>query len=302
MKALDLFCASGPASAGYFAAGFDQVVGVDCRPQKNYPFNFVRGDAIEFLKSAGHGFDFIHASPPCQHWSRAVKVKDRDNHPNLIPELRAALIASGKPWVIENVPGAVDELIDPVTLCGSAFGLPIRRHRLFESNFPIAAVECSHDGYPRLYPPSINRTTPLRVLSLSGGFTKTDVHDGAHRRAMGVRWRVTMPELSLSIPPVYTEYIGRCFLFEQHSGQGPPGELLHGAAAVYLSPEKGILEIGPILDPKGDEMPKRFCGCIGDDLPKKKWRRLYIREQAKGKKTWVTIGYFCKRCKTVMVG
>lgn len=283
---------------GYHAAGFDQIVGVDIKRQRHYPFNFVAGDAIAFLKAAGRDFDLIHASPPCQHWSRAVQLKDRQNHPNLIPELRAALVATGKPYVIENVPEAGEELISPVLLCGSAFGLPIRRHRLFETSFLTGTVSCSHKAYQRLYPPSINRTTPLRVLSLSGGFTETHVQDGAHRRSMGVRWDITMPELSLAIPPIFAEWIGRSF-FEQHSGHGNPKELETGTPTVYLARVNGILEKRSFL---GGTMAATFCGCLAEFQPKKRWRTLYIKEQKAGKTRWVKVGEFCKRCKTVMVG
>lgn len=46
--------------------------------------------------------------------------------------MRARLIRSGLPYVIENIPAA--PLRNPFVLCGSTFGLPIIRHRLFETN------------------------------------------------------------------------------------------------------------------------------------------------------------------------
>jgi hypothetical protein len=52
---------------------------------------------------------------------------------------RNAFELIGKPWVIENVPGA--PLRDPVMLCGVMFdGLRVYRHRLFESNQPMDCV------------------------------------------------------------------------------------------------------------------------------------------------------------------
>ena len=63
--------------------------------------------------------------------------------------MRAALQATHKPYVIENVPGA--PLHFPLLLCGSMFnlatpcGAQLRRHRLFESNLLLMAPgDCQH--------------------------------------------------------------------------------------------------------------------------------------------------------------
>ena len=211
-RLLDLFCGAGGAGMGYHRAGFDEVVGVDINLQPRYPFEFVQGDALEYVVEHGHEFDAVHASPPCQAFSQAVKKRYREGRPNMIPETRDALGRLGVPYVIENVPTAVEHLREPVTLCGSAFGLPIRRHRLLESNVWIWGMLCSHKEYPRRYMPAWNRTNLLRVLSLSGGYQqgKTDIEE--HRAAMGVDWDMDIKELSQSIPPAYTEYIGKALL------------------------------------------------------------------------------------------
>jgi len=208
-RLLDLFCGAGGAGMGYHRAGFDEIVGVDINPQPRYPFEFVQADALEYVAEHGGGFDAIHASPPCQAFSQAVKKRYRKGRPNLIPETRMALDRLDVPYVIENVPTAGVHMREPVTLCGSAFGLPIRRHRLFESNVWIWGILCSHKEYPRRYMPAWNRTNLLRVLSLSGGYQqgKTDIEE--HRAAMGVDWDMDIKELSQSIPPAYTEYIGK---------------------------------------------------------------------------------------------
>ena len=208
-RLLDLFCGAGGAGMGYHRAGFDEIVGVDINPQPRYPFEFVQADALEYVAEHGHEFDAIHASPPCQAFSQAVKKRYRKGRPNLIPETRMALDRLDVPYVIENVPTAGVHMREPVTLCGSAFGLPIRRHRLFESNVWIWGILCSHKEYPRRYMPAWNRTNLLRVLSLSGGYQqgKTDIEE--HRAAMGVDWDMDIKELSQSIPPAYTEYIGK---------------------------------------------------------------------------------------------
>jgi len=207
-RLLDLFCGAGGASMGYHHAGFDEIVGVDNRPQARYPFNFVETDALEYVAEHGHEFDAIHASPPCQAFSQAVKIANRKGRPNLIPATRESLVGLGLPYVIENVPTAIDHLREPVMLCGSSFGLPIRRHRLFESNVWIWGIQCSHKEYPRKYPPAWNRTNQLRVLSLSGGYQQGQAGIEEHRAAMGIGWDMDIKELSQSIPPAYTEYIG----------------------------------------------------------------------------------------------
>ncbi len=132
--AIDLFCGAGGASRGLHQAGF-RVVGVDINDQPEYPFEFIRFDALKFKlpKEAV----FVWASPPCQAFTA---YKRRPDHvgmkPNLIPATRAKLIKSKLLYVIENVVGA--PLIDPIMLCGSMFGLDVQRHRIFESNLSLS--------------------------------------------------------------------------------------------------------------------------------------------------------------------
>lgn len=211
---LDLFCCAGGAATGYHRAGFD-VIGVDIKPQPHYPFTFMQGDALGILsmlmdwQDVGRPFVAIHASPPCQSYSKAVSIANRKKHPDLVAATREALKATGLPYVIENVPRA--PLVNPIQLCGSAFGLPIQRHRLFESNVPMMSPGCIHGAYPAIYPPAWNRKNKLRVLSISGGYTgPIDLEE--HKRAMGVDWEITARELSESIPPAYTEYIGAALM------------------------------------------------------------------------------------------
>lgn len=90
-KLLDLFCCAGGAAVGYRRAGFS-VTGVDIAPQPNYPCAFVQGDALNLSATFLAGFDAIHASPPCQHYSDSAKRNgNADEWPDLVDDQRAAL-------------------------------------------------------------------------------------------------------------------------------------------------------------------------------------------------------------------
>lgn len=201
---LDLFCGAGGAAKGYHDAGFD-VVGIDINPQPNYPFEFIQADALNPPVDLSD-FDVIHASPPCQGYSRMNHVHKRD-YPMLIEPVRDLLRRAGVVYVIENVEGA--PLDKPVTLCGSSFGLKVIRHRLFESNVGLSAPLCgSHEG--EFYGPAGHGDPNRRKREANphlGGKGYTD----RCRAAMGIDW-TNRDELAEAIPPAYTEYIGRQLL------------------------------------------------------------------------------------------
>lgn len=198
---------------GYHRAGFD-VVGVDINPQPDYPFEFIQADWAEPLSYLPglwerEGVPFaIHASPPCQAYSTMTKKWGREaSHPDLVGPVQMALrelAEEGMPYVIENVPGA--PLADPITLCGSMFSLEsgdfqLRRHRNFESNLLIFPPgPCAHRG------------RALGVYGNPGGSSKRDGIKFAQiadwRIGMGIDW-MSQKALAESIPPAYTEYIGR---------------------------------------------------------------------------------------------
>jgi DNA (cytosine-5)-methyltransferase 1 len=201
-RILDLFCGAGGCSVGYHRAGFD-VVGVDCQPMPRYPFEFHQGDALEFAKLHGHEFDAIHASPPCQGYSIAMRHLAVPA-PRLIGEVRALLQSLGRPWVIENVPGA--PLRNPLILCGTAFGLRVHRHRLFECDPHIFCLmpECAHDA---------SILNPHRSESrerIYAEFGKQDP-EKIWGKEMGVPW-MNRHETRQAIPPAYTEFIGKQLL------------------------------------------------------------------------------------------
>jgi len=223
-RLLDLFCGAGGCAVGYHRAGFD-VVGVDIANQKNYPFKFYRDDALEFLQFCGHKFDAIHASPPCQAFS-VLRHLSAKVHPDLIGPTRELLERTGKPWIIENVVGA--PLRSPAVLCGSSFGLDLRRHRLFETNWLLLTPDCEHGWQTPRFPPNRSERRKAgklaRVITVAGHDTRSfnhmasvaSVHGGTQgaggvaewRRAMGIDW-MTRDELAQAIPPAYTEFIGR---------------------------------------------------------------------------------------------
>ena len=214
-RILDLFCCAGGAGKGYADAGFE-VVGVDIDPQPNYPFEFHQADAIEFVSAHGREFDVIHASPPCQAFSK-TKTLHSNEHPDLIEPTREALIATGKPWVIENVVGA--PLINPIKLTGQHFGMvapdvdgvPLKlvRARLFESNVPLTV------------PTTFFRNAHIQTASIygaGGGWTPRHrdnpdrrggyiPHTDVIKKLLGIDW-MTKHEMSQSIPPVFTEWVG----------------------------------------------------------------------------------------------
>ena len=204
MKLLDLFCGAGGASAGYAAAGFE-VHGIDLKHGKRYPFTYVRADVLDVLRDKNYldQFDVIHASPPCQTHSITQHLRNAQGKTtsklDLIPETRAALIESGKPYIIENVPGS--PLINPIQLCGSSFGLKVRRHRLFESNMALVGSICDHksQGRPIGVYGSLNDEIP------KGGKTAATIDEA--RNAMGISWAI-WTELVEAIPPAYTKYLG----------------------------------------------------------------------------------------------
>ena len=190
---------------GYSKAGFE-VVGIDIKKQKRYPFEFIQADAIEVLNDTQFlkGFDVIHASPPCQTHSSTKHLRNAQGKStskvDLIPETRAGLIAWGKTYIIENVPGA--PLLNPVQFCGSSFGLTVRRHRLFESNVSLEGSICNHKAQGK----PVGIYGSMRDEIPGGGHTAKTMEQA--REAMGIDWMI-WGELVEAIPPIYTEQIGR---------------------------------------------------------------------------------------------
>lgn len=184
---------------GLHRAGFD-VVGVDIAPQPNYPFKFIQADALALAIDL-MGFDYIWASPPCQRYTNAQKLMGNE-HPDLVEPTREKIAHLGIPYTIENVPGA--PLRRPTILCGSMFGLRTYRHRLFENNFPVEQLLCSHT----------TKQTKMGRKPIEGEFIQVVGNFSGikeARAAMGIDW-MNQGELAEAIPPAYSEFIGRAAL------------------------------------------------------------------------------------------
>jgi DNA (cytosine-5)-methyltransferase 1 len=199
---LDVCCCEGGAGMGYNRAGFD-VTGVDIEPQPRYPFPFLRADALDVLADLAYlaEFDLIHVSPPCQRYSAATA--DRERHPDLLPPVRQLLRASGRPWIIENVPGA--PMRPDLKLCGCMFGLPdeLRRERWFETSPMLFDLRqpCRHSKTSV----SINRRGGR--YNGPGEMHNRYISLAECKRLMGIDW-MSQSGLGEAIPPAYTEYVG----------------------------------------------------------------------------------------------
>lgn len=203
MKALDIFCCAGGASDGLTRAGFD-VHGIDYEPQPEYPHTFRQADALDIRASELREYSLVWASPPCQAFT-AYKRRPDHVRPalNLIPETRELLRSAGVPYIIENVPGA--PLENPVTLCGSMFGLDVCRHRIFETSFPVTPPKCNHDVWTHRYPGATNRAPNSRKTVEVGVYR---IPLATQIAAMGMRRKVTLPKLSQMVPPAFAEWLG----------------------------------------------------------------------------------------------
>ena len=263
-RLLDLYCCAGGSSRGYQRAGF-HVTGVDKDPQPRHCGDeFIQADALEYLEAHGHEYDAIHASPPCQGYSimrNLPWLKDRE-YPLLIKPTRDLLIRVGKPWVLENVMGAkwgcknlvniseqlgydiTDHGMKAGYLCGGMFGLPFRRHRLFETLFYWLSLEHPNHTTRSILMPVGNSRTPGQRTTFTDSSGRVRTNDsklslptkesglqgslaqwqgnGAQKngvgighaagwklaaKAMGIDW-MRREELTQALPPIYTEYIG----------------------------------------------------------------------------------------------
>ena len=209
-RLLDLFCGAGGASMGYYKAGLE-VVGVDIEPQPHYPFKFHLADALTYPLD---GFDAYHASPPCKADNQGVLCRPergmlRAKYPRLIAPIRERLLLTGKPFVIENVPLTRGQLRNPIMLCGTMFGLKVKRHRYFELHgfeilFMPSTCGCKGKvGFTNASSGFSSFANGANLISVAGhNFSVKDA-----QQAMGINW-MGQVGLSQAIPWAYTYYIG----------------------------------------------------------------------------------------------
>jgi DNA (cytosine-5)-methyltransferase 1 len=219
LRCLEICAGAGGSAMGYHRAGFD-VTCMDIKPQPHNPFEFIQGDALVYLlnnwQEIDEEYDLITGGPPCQKYSDLTPDAYKAGHTDMLEHVLAFLRTKNKPYIIENVSGARRHMINPVMLCGSMFGLPIWRHRYFENNLDIFAsaspASCNHSFIPILVSGVLSRRTPILVSGRGtrevGGRRRKENTAEEKRQAMGIDW-MTEKEVTLAIPPAYTEWLGK---------------------------------------------------------------------------------------------
>lgn len=215
--ALDAYCNIGGAGMGLHLAGYN-VVGVDILDQPRYPFEFHQADAIDYIATNGADFDLISAGPPCQYdcmLTAGTNQARRSQYPDLLEPTRAAIEATGRPYVIEQPPGRASKRMRvDVTLCGEMFGLQVLRHRNFELGgwTTPRPAHLPHRGRVAGMRHGEWFTGPYFAVYGDGG-GKGSV--AQWQAAMGIAWTDVRRELAEAIPPAYTELLGRRFAEQQ---------------------------------------------------------------------------------------
>jgi DNA (cytosine-5)-methyltransferase 1 len=226
-RLLELCACEGGATVGYQRAGWSvTAVDLDAAALRRNPANVtVVADALEFLSKYGRLFDAIHASFPCQKWSANGANPAAGDWPDLITPGRLLLNATGKPWVMENVPKA--PLRRDLILCGTMFDLTavdtdgtllhLDRHRVFESNVPLHLPE----GARPVSPHRCGSRPGVQWAGVYGGARKDKIEARTVRKGGyvppdadvqsallgGVDW-MTGKGRRECIPPDYAEFIG----------------------------------------------------------------------------------------------
>lgn len=204
-KLLDLYCGAGLAAWGYWLSGcFSEIVGVDIDDMSSsYSFDFVRGDVTKLTYEFISQFDFIHASPPCQAYSKVTPDKSR--HQRLIPGTRLICVASGLPYVIENVEGSGADLKPNVVMNGGYVGLRSSRKRYFHVSVLMASSKLIR-GVDS--PIVVNGSQYVRRESMVEAMGLGMINPNALNR-------MTMKHIEQGVPPAMTLAITRMLKYEK---------------------------------------------------------------------------------------
>lgn len=213
----------GGATAGYQRAGWHvTAVDLDANRLKYNPADeLVHGDAIEYLLSRPDQFDAVHYSPNCQWYTRG-RAKDRgqpSKWERSIPTFRDAALASGLPYVIENVEDAGWDMVEPTLLCGCMFDLStvdddgltihLQRPRLFETNWdltaPRACDHSEHEWVAGAYGGARRDKYEAKYIR-KGGYVPPN--KDVVKALLGIEHHMTWKGLYQSIPPAYAEHVG----------------------------------------------------------------------------------------------
>lgn len=226
MRMLDLFCGHGVGAWGYWRSGkFSEIVGMDCEPfGRVYPFDFVRGDAMKLDYDFLMSFDFIHASPPCQGYSKMTP--DRTRHLRLIAATHLMLVAAGKPYVIENVEGSSRELKPNLVLNGIDVGVPMMRKRYFHLSWMRSSRKINIDRAFHISSvrdinlntgANVNDMPVANLVYLHGQYVRKEdaikaVFAGIDEINTRYLTNVTLDGMEQGIPPAMTKFIADCFV------------------------------------------------------------------------------------------
>lgn len=218
IKLLDLCCKAGGCSMGYYLAAKEmgaeiEITGVDIEEQPNYPFDFIKADAVQFLKANHKNYTHLHASPPCQKYTNSTvqfRLKGKKYKDNLYP-LMEQMEATGLPGVVENVMQA--PIKPDVVLRGDMFGLKVLRKRKFElfnwwmmaPLIPKKLGSVKNGDYAQVLGNGQLITTGGAKFKVPGNNVLE-----VWSNAMDINW-MTQKELAEAIPPAYTKYIGSQF-------------------------------------------------------------------------------------------
>ncbi len=182
-----------------------------------YPYTFKWGSALGVLRDRDfvESFDLVHASPPCQAHTQAKHLRSaqggHSKHGDLLTPTLDLLRTYDVPWIVENVVGAPG-MEGAVIECGSAYGLKVRRHRLFLASFPLVGSGCRHSeqgkpvGVYHVMGDTCKGVCKKTGKLVVGGSTAKTVEEG--RKAMGVDRDMSWEELKEGFPPAYTRHIG----------------------------------------------------------------------------------------------